>query len=109
MPPHREIEPLRHLEHQIEFMIFAHQVIVDLLKTPNLAGIIGELKHADARKIFAADPLKAARDAGVILPASGVSIAVQEFEKSWQVDIQIAHANSLVIFGVNSVKGFFVL
>ena len=108
MPPHREM-PLRHLATQIEFMLFAHQVIVDLLETPGLAGIIEGLKDPAARATARADPLKFARDAGVILPAEGVSIQITEFPHSFQIDVQIAHEHALVIFGLNSRKGFFVI
>ena len=109
MPPHREMEPFRHLETQIEFMTFAHQVIVDLLSTPGLAGIIEGLRDAGARSTARADPLKFARDAGVILPAEGVAIQITEFPHSFQIDVQIAHKHALVIFGLNSRKGFFVI
>ena len=109
MPPHREMEPLRHLATQIGFMLFAQQVIVDLLETPGLAGIIEGLKNPAARSTARADPLKFARDAGVILPAAGVSIQITEFAHSFQIDVQISHKRALVIFGFNSRKGFFVL
>jgi hypothetical protein len=106
MPPYREKQPFKHLERQIESMAKSHQVIVDLLKTPNLAGLLNGLNDYGVRRAAAADPIKAAQDAGVILPETGVSIQIHEFPNNWEVEIQVEHDHSLLILEFNSVTGF---
>ena len=107
MPPHFDGEPFRLLDKQIEFMLQGHQIIVDLLSTPNLEHIVNGLREPVARSVASVDPLKFARDAGVKLPATGVSIQIHEFPHSWEVEIQVVLGHSLVIMGLNSRKGFF--
>ena len=107
MPPHFDGEPFRLLDKQIEFMLLGHQIIVDLLETPNLDSIINGLRDPAVRSAASADPLKFAQDSGVILPATGVSIQIHEFPHSWEVEIQIVQGASLFIVGLNSRKGFF--
>lgn len=107
MPPHFDGEPFRLMDKQIEFMLLGHQIIVDLLSTPNLHEIINGLRNSATRSIASADPLKFARDAGVILPATGVSIQIHEFPHSWEIEIQVVQGASLFIVGLNSRKGFF--
>ncbi len=107
MPPYYEIASFTHLERKIESMLKGHQVIVDLLKSPNLAEIVKDLSKPAVRKAAAADPLKAARDAGLNLPAEGVSIQMLEFPNNWEVEIQVLQGASLLIMGLNSRKGFY--
>ena len=107
MPPYRKIDPFKHLEIQIESMIVGHQLIVDLLKTPKLAYLINSLNDPAVRSAALADPLKAAREAGLNLPAKGVFIQIREFSHSWEVEIQIEHGASVLVMGLNSRTGFF--
>lgn len=106
MPPYRAIKPITNLAKKIDSMILAHRVIVEILQTPNLADILSSLNDAKVRKAASADPLKAALDAGVKIPAKGVSIQIHEFPHTWEVEIQIEQDNSVLILEFNSLTGF---
>ncbi|MDQ2946822.1 MAG: hypothetical protein M3Y27_12910 [Acidobacteriota bacterium] len=106
MPPYRGIEPFKHLEKQIDSMTKSHQLIVNLLKTPNLANVINGLNNPEVRRAASADPLKAAQEAGLNLPETGVSIQIHEFPHNWEVEIQVELGHSIVILEFNSLTGF---
>lgn len=106
MPPYFVENPSR-IGKQIDFMIQGHQIIVDLLSTPNLEDLLERLSNQDQRNAISADPLKAARDANVNLPEEGVSIKIFQFGDNWQVEVQVEIEDSVLVVGFNSRKGFF--
>ncbi len=109
MPPYFTERRTGRLERQIEFMIKAHQMIVNLLETPDLEDILEELSEPERRKAIAADPLRAAREAKVNLPQEGVAIQIFELGENWQVEVQIELMDSLLVMGFHSHKGFFTI
>ncbi len=109
MPPYFTERRNRNLEKQIKFMIQAHQIIVDFLKTPDLEDILEGLSEPERREAIAADPLSAAREAKVNLPQEGVAIQIFELGENWQVEVQVEVMDSLLVMGFHSHKGFFTI
>ncbi len=106
--PHLDIGDDRLLDKQIHRMIRAHELLLDILRSPNLAADLESLKNDDIRKRIAADPLKAARDAGMHLPDEGVGVYIPEFAEGWEAEVHIKEGHSLLIAGFNNRKGFYL-
>lgn len=106
--PHMDVGEFPLLDKQIHRMLRAHQLLVNILESPNLARDLESLRDPETRRRIAADPLKAARDSGLHLPQEGVNIYIHEFTEGWEVEVHFQTAHSLLIAGFNSRKGFYV-
>lgn len=84
----------------------AHEVALQILRSPELLQVIESLYSNERRQDVSGDPTEAARKAGVDLP-EGSRVYIHQFDEGWEVEVHAPIRHGLVIVGFNSVRGFY--
>ena len=88
-------------------MIRQHEIMLDVLRNPALAGALQQLiDDGGMRKKWAANALESARHAGFTLPED-TEVALEQFRRGWQLEVRVYEDPHTYIFGFNSLKGFY--
>jgi hypothetical protein len=88
-------------------MIRQHEIMLEVLRSPALAGTLQQLiDDGGTRKKWAANALVSARNAGFAFPED-TEVALEQFQKGWQVEVRVYEDSHTYVFGFDSVKGFY--
>lgn len=96
----------RRVESLLNQTLQAHELVVSLLSTPNLANALTALYDDDVRSDATESPTDTARRAGLNLP-DGSNAYIHEFADGWEVEVHIPQGRGLVIVGYSSIRGFY--
>jgi hypothetical protein len=106
MPPFQPVSR-RVTKRRLSPMIRQHEIMLDVLRNPALPGTLQQLiDDGNTRKKWAANALASARDAGFTFPKDA-EVALEQFQRGWQVEVRVYEDPHTYIFGFDSVKGFY--
>lgn len=89
-------------------MIRQHEIMLDFLRNPALAGTLQQLiENAAARKKWAANALTSAQDAGFAF-TEGAEVTLKEFQRGWDLEVRVYEGSLTYVFGFDSEKGFYI-
>jgi hypothetical protein len=106
MPPFNQTAH-RITKKRLSPMIRQHEIMLDFLRNPALAGTLQQLiDHGGTRKKWAANALTSAQDAGFTFPGHP-EVVLEEFQRGWNLEVRVYEDPHTYVFGFDSDKGFY--